>query len=43
LDEALAMLDAAIPIIKDTKEKQHIENAERARETVLAALRREAA
>ena len=43
LDEALAMLDAAIPIIKDTKEKQHVENAERARETVLAALAREAA
>ncbi len=43
LDDALAMLDAAIPIIKDTQEKRHVKNAEKARDTVLAALAQAAA
>jgi hypothetical protein len=38
LNEALAMLDAAIAAIKGTSERQHVADAERARERILAAL-----
>ena len=40
LDEALAMLDGAIATIKGTPERQHVADAERARERILAALAR---
>ncbi|MGA2636880.1 hypothetical protein [Methylocella sp.] len=38
LNEALAMLDGAIATIKGTPERQHVADAERARERILAAL-----
>lgn len=38
LQEALAMLDGAISTIKGTAEEQHVADAERARETIRAAL-----
>ena len=38
LSEALAMLDAAIAAIRGTHEDQHVADAERAREKILAAL-----
>ena len=38
LNEALAMLDGAITAIKGTSERQHVADAERARERILAAL-----
>jgi tetratricopeptide (TPR) repeat protein len=38
LNEALAMLDGAIAAIKGTTERQHVADAERARERILAAL-----
>jgi hypothetical protein len=38
LHEVLAMLDGAISMLKGTPERQHVADAERARETILATL-----